>query len=717
MRITKNSIMLASLIVTANLSLAEVVLLDTFDSANSLYINTNLAVRQTGSAAPVDWTDNVPGGNYWFTQIESQFMRLYINNVAFASFAQPDMDFSAYGNSATISVDLQNLDPADGFSMVNFGMAASDGFDGNAGYSFRLDARSGITHLDFFESGAFAGRMDVTSLLSGGLDSLVIDFSGGNTVSAAFNGTAYDFGFGQSSYTGVSEPENRVMLGWFGDGDPPLTSVRFDNLKIEAAGTISYDGWTASYDLVASNNTYSADPDGDGASNMHEWSLGGDPTNPVVQGMEPVYDIELSGGTNWVVCTYPSNPLASSLTYHIETTEDLVSGVWTNEGYVVGVGPNAGNPEFMSVSNQVSMKGFDQRFIQLAIQEKEPASDSGPLVGAIRWDAWYGDGTGVNGAVEATLSVQQWQSRSPFFTDVDSSSQVRIRGEAENIRQEIDFAADAGLDYWAFVIYPPEENLSRALDLYLAAPNRGKVNFCINLQGGWFGKEGLSAALARIPRYVGYMQRPEYQTVLGGRPLIYLLYPQSLVGNDALNNDNEAIQLIAALRIQAQAAGLETPYIVFQDYNASNVDAFRQLYGADAIGAYAANTNPLNATYQDLQDYVEGPFWASFLNTGSEFVPLASTGFDLRPRIETPPPWDPNLGNLNPDTGYDQPTPTEFVDHLTNSLQYLEDHSQFTPANTVLIYAWNEFDEGGWLCPTLGGGSARIDALHALELE
>jgi hypothetical protein len=34
----------------------------------------------------------------------------------------------------------------------------------------------------------------------------------------------------------------------------------------------------------------------------------------------------------------------------------------------------------------------------------------------------------------------------------------------------------------------------------------------------------------------------------------------------------------------------------------------------------------------------------------------------------------------------------------------------------VLIYAWNEFDEGGWLVPALpppqGEGAARIDALR-----
>jgi len=29
----------------------------------------------------------------------------------------------------------------------------------------------------------------------------------------------------------------------------------------------------------------------------------------------------------------------------------------------------------------------------------------------------------------------------------------------------------------------------------------------------------------------------------------------------------------------------------------------------------------------------------------------------------------------------------------------------------VIIYAWNEFDEGGWLCPTLTEGDSRVQAL------
>ena len=341
----------------------------------------------------------------------------------------------------------------------------------------------------------------------------------------------------------------------------------------------------------------------------------------------------------------------------------------------------------------------------------------GSIIGAIRWDAWYGDGTGVNGEVEATLSVQRWQSRSPFFAQVVSTSKVEIRGGAEEIRKEIEYAANAGLDYWAFCIYAKSDNLTRALDLYLAAPNRSRINFCMNLQAGHLAGGGLTNALQRVPLYVEYMQRPEYQTVLGGRPLIYMLFPQHFTASYALQNGEEATLLVQAFRDQAQAVGLKNPYIVFQDYFPKKVDALRKEYGADAIGAYAANTGMHNMPYEQFRLYVEDQFWPSFFETGAEFVPLASTGFDMRPRIETGISWDPKATTYNINMYQEQPTPEEFAAHLKNTIALLKSHPAQTPAKTILIYAWNEFDEGGWLCPTLGEGTARIDALHALELE
>jgi len=30
------------------------------------------------------------------------------------------------------------------------------------------------------------------------------------------------------------------------------------------------------------------------------------------------------------------------------------------------------------------------------------------------------------------------------------------------------------------------------------------------------------------------------------------------------------------------------------------------------------------------------------------------------------------------------------------------------------MYAWNEFDEGGWICPTLGNNTSRLDAIRKI---
>lgn len=75
-----------------------------------------------------------------------------------------------------------------------------------------------------------------------------------------------------------------------------------------------------------------------------------------------------------------------------------------------------------------------------------------PTVGAIRWDAWTG-GT-VTAQVEKTLSPKRYQHRLPWFAEVIDDQTARIDGSPQSVMdREIEFAANAGLDYWAFLIY------------------------------------------------------------------------------------------------------------------------------------------------------------------------------------------------------------------------------------------------------------------------
>ena len=137
---------------------------------------------------------------------------------------------------------------------------------------------------------------------------------------------------------------------------------------------------------------------------------------------------------------------------------------------------------------------------------------------------------------------------------------------------------------------------------------------------------------------------------------------------------------------------------------------------ADAISAYSFQRDDKNATYAQLAAEAE-QFWEDCRNTGAAVVPTVMTGWDRRPRVEHPVFWEtyqkPNVGL---DKFYAPPTPSELSQHLVHALTWVNGHPGTAPAKAVLIYAWNENDEGGWLVPTLEGGDWRIRALRSVLL-
>ncbi|NQU43425.1 hypothetical protein HQ520_09070, partial [bacterium] len=106
--------------------------------------------------------------------------------------------------------------------------------------------------------------------------------------------------------------------------------------------------------------------------------------------------------------------------------------------------------------------------------------DARPLVGAIRWDAWTG-GT-VTEQVERTLGPARYQDRLPWFAEVTGENTARIDGGRQSVMdREIEFAADADLDYWAFLLYQDGNPMSLALEQYLQSPARNRIGFCLIL--------------------------------------------------------------------------------------------------------------------------------------------------------------------------------------------------------------------------------------------
>ena len=340
------------------------------------------------------------------------------------------------------------------------------------------------------------------------------------------------------------------------------------------------------------------------------------------------------------------------------------------------------------------------------------AADDRPMVGAIRWDGWYGDG-GVCKAVEASLGPPKYHFRLPWFARVIGEDKVSINGDSQAIvEQEIAYGAQAGLNYWAFVDYWNEApGMSIALNRYLAAKDKKGIRYCLVEEGARLDKVGTTG----WKRLIGHFRDPDYQTVCGGRPLLFLFNKTAKLGKAEWEE----------LRSQTIAAGMKSPYLVLMSWKP---EADRLSLGFDAVSEYAAagkgyTTDPLSFA-KLTSSQVRHELWEKWRREGTPCVTFATSGWDTRPRQERPPPWC-SWVTATPDStppAQQKPlidsvtaTPDELAAHIREAIEWTQANRAINPANAVIIYAWNEHDEGGWLQPTLGAdGQPNADRIKAL---
>src|SRR6202012_5417315 len=132
--------------------------------------------------------------------------------------------------------------------------------------------------------------------------------------------------------------------------------------------------------------------------------------------------------------------------------------------------------------------------------------------------------------------------------------------------------------------------------------------------------------------------------------------------------------------------------------------------GADAISSYISGFRREPAASYNRLDEQTRAYWTSLASTGAAMVPITMVGWDTRPRHETPGPW--YRAATNPDHYYVMATPAELAEHVRAAVRFIRANPRACPSKILLIYSWDECDEGGCLMPTYGDPTgSRLQAI------
>lgn len=320
-----------------------------------------------------------------------------------------------------------------------------------------------------------------------------------------------------------------------------------------------------------------------------------------------------------------------------------------------------------------------------------------PIVGAIRWDAYF-EAPGmpkfedpnygiVARATTYDLSPQKWHYRVPFYGQELNDTAITANGDTQAaMGAELDYAQKHGIQFWSFCNYPigcvdmhppasecqkiqccaDNVGLSYAWNQYLAHPDNHKVNFTLLLQPGyWFPtalKGGNETLDQEVARYISYFKMANYQKVLGGRPLVFLF------GGAANQSDLQVL-----CKATQRALGV-APYIAsMSDQSLPEIDA--------ASWYVTTGGSPEGAPYQTAIAGPESARWNKLASAGKKVIPTVSAGWDSRPRTTYPCTYDstencscPWGGAGSPRYTVD-PTMEELTAHTLEGLEWVQNNS------------------------------------------
>lgn len=313
-------------------------------------------------------------------------------------------------------------------------------------------------------------------------------------------------------------------------------------------------------------------------------------------------------------------------------------------------------------------------------------------IGAINWDACLPEDTYFGGYTLNTLGNDMYKSRLPYFAEFKDGKYCFAYRTQEEYDRELRYAVDAGIDFFAYCWYPdtlgertfwkdlgstllwehyPELNLARKL--YQKSSINKEIKMCAILF------TGRAYSISDIDDLIFAMKQDYYEKI-DGRPIVC-----------TFGGFEEGF--IDELKSHTLKHNID-PYIVFFN-NSATIHEGINYNKADAISAYSSCHN--GESFDDVIAGVEEKNYKR-LSSGLKEIPMLSIGWNPMPRVDRPIPWTSYPGRPYAP----KPNEEQLEKCFDKLFEFIDKNSEKADTGYAMVYAWNEFEEGGYLCPTLG---------------
>lgn len=288
----------------------------------------------------------------------------------------------------------------------------------------------------------------------------------------------------------------------------------------------------------------------------------------------------------------------------------------------------------------------------------------------------------------------------------------------EVVDQEIAWAVRGGIDFFAFLWYwpaalsPDEIRNNVPLEYFLNSKTRSrkKLSFSIVYTNhdhydippgdGWNQYSNL---------WIEWMSRKDYVRITAkegevAKPLFIIWSPQRFHEHWASfpGGAKAALNSLKAKAIKKGLPGINIGGVWEQTRSKAIIkeDGYDFITAYGLIGAGNAKENGFGQYESLVLGHIS--VWDSMVLFGSPVIQTITSGWDPRPWL-----WEIKGGFYYPDR-----TPEKFRRFCYLARDWLNTHHKdVVVPKTVLIYAWNELGEGGYIVPTVGDSFAYLDVL------